>query len=76
MQSCRHTIGLDGTFLKSITGGFLLAAVEKDCNNMMFLIAWTVVEGENQQSWTWCLEILCQDMNISDGFGWSFISDQ
>ena len=58
MQGCRKIIGLDETFLKSLTNGALLAVVGKDCNNMMFPIAWPMVKGENQLSWTWFLENL------------------
>ena len=34
-----------------------------------------MVDGENQESWTWFLEILCGALNISDGLDWSLISD-
>ena len=34
-------------FFKSIIGGALLAGIGKDIDNMMFPIAWAVVEGEN-----------------------------
>ena len=57
-QCCRQIIGLDGTFLKPVTGGALLATIGKDNDNRMFPIAWVVVEGQNQRSWTWFLEIL------------------
>ena len=30
-----------------------MSVVGKDGNNQMFPIAWPVVEGENQASWTW-----------------------
>ena len=50
MQGYRKIIGLDGTFFKVVTSGALLAAVVKDCNNRMFLIALVVAEGENQLS--------------------------
>ncbi|XP_057792989.1 uncharacterized protein LOC131009591 [Salvia miltiorrhiza] len=75
-KSCRPIIGLDGCFLKTYLGGILLAAVGKDGNNQMFPIAWAVVEVENERCWTWFLEILLQDLAITDGNGWSFISDQ
>ena len=62
--------------MKSLTGGALLDAIDKDCNNMMFPIAWTMEEGENQLSRTWFLENLFREMNIDDELGWSFISYQ
>ena len=52
---CRKIIFFDGTFLKAVTRGALLVVIGKDCKNMVFPIAWVVVENENQQSWTWCL---------------------
>lgn len=51
-----------GLFWK-LSGGSLLVVL-KDCNNKMFSIDWTVVEGENQMSWSWFLDILFWDMNI------------
>ncbi|XP_057774503.1 uncharacterized protein LOC130993584 [Salvia miltiorrhiza] len=75
-KSCRPIIGLDGCFLKTYLGGILLAAVGKDGNNQMFPLAWAVVEVENESCWNWFLEILLQDLGITDGNGWSFISDQ
>ena len=51
-QCCRQIIGLNETFFKSITCGALLAAIRKDNDNRMFPIAWVVVDGENQRSWT------------------------
>ena len=76
LEGCRHVIGLDGCFLKTETKGQLLSAVGKDGNNQMYPIAWAVVEGENQASWTWFIELLMQDLGISDGLGWTIISDQ
>ena len=76
LEGCRHVIGLDGCFLKTETKGQLLSAVGKDGNNQMYPIAWALVEGENQASWTWFIELLMQDLGISDGLGWTIISDQ
>ncbi|MBA0655735.1 hypothetical protein Goklo_008182 [Gossypium klotzschianum] len=42
----------------------------------MFPLAWCVVEVESTTSWTWFLEILKRDIGTSDGYGWTFISDQ
>ncbi|XP_035846418.1 uncharacterized protein LOC118492469 [Helianthus annuus] len=58
-------------------GGMLLVAVGRDANNQMYPVAWAVVEGENNDSWTWfmtelkkCLEVL------EEGKGWTLVSDQ
>ncbi|XP_078442368.1 uncharacterized protein LOC144712064 [Wolffia australiana] len=56
--------------------GQLLSAVGKDGNNQMFPIAWAVVEGENQASWTWFIQLLMNDLGMVDGNGWTIISDQ
>ncbi|XP_078448511.1 uncharacterized protein LOC144717061 [Wolffia australiana] len=76
LEGCRKFIGLDGCFLKSEVKGQLLSAVGKDGNNQMFPIAWAVVEGENEDSWTWFIELLMQDLGIFDGIDWTFMSDQ
>ena len=66
---------MNACFLKSETKGQLMSAVGKDGNNQMFLIASSVVEGENHASWTWFIELLMQDLGISDGLGWTIMSD-
>ncbi|CAN1278112.1 hypothetical protein LINPERPRIM_LOCUS16538 [Linum perenne] len=76
LAGCRRMFGLDGCFLKGEVEGMLLAAVGKDGNNQVFPIAWAVVEGENRSSWTWFIRALTDDLGISDGRGWSVISDQ
>ena len=76
LVGCRPVIGLDGCFLKTETKGQLLSAMGRDANNQMFPIAWAVVEGENQDSWTWFLKLLMQDLGIFDGLGWTVIRDQ
>ncbi|CAA0841458.1 Unknown protein, partial [Striga hermonthica] len=76
LQGCRPIIGLDGAFLKTFLGGVLLCAVGKDGNNQIFPLAWAVVDSENESNWKWFLDILFQDLGISDGLGWTFISDQ
>ena len=76
LERCIKVIGMDGCFLKTETKGQLLSVVGKDENNQMFPIAWAVVEGENQTSWTWFIQLLMGDLGISDGLGWTIISDQ
>ncbi|XP_057785631.1 uncharacterized protein LOC131003165 [Salvia miltiorrhiza] len=75
-NSCRPVIGIDGCFLKTYLGGHLLCATGKDGNNGMFPIAWAVVEAENEGCWTWFLKCLMEDLDIQDGSGWTFVSDQ
>ena len=73
---CRPILGLDGCFLKTICGGQLISAVGRDGNDQMYPIAFAVVESENTESWRWFLELLGEDLNIGDGYGFTIISDQ
>lgn len=34
------------------------------------------MEKENEETWTWFLEKLFEDLNIVCGFGWTFMSDK
>ncbi|XP_062119093.1 uncharacterized protein LOC133832818 [Humulus lupulus] len=66
LGSCRPLISLDGCFLKGYCRGILLAAVGIDDNNSMFSIAYCVAEKENNEVWTWFLELLKDDLrNLS-----------
>ncbi|CAN1286474.1 hypothetical protein LINPERPRIM_LOCUS19318 [Linum perenne] len=76
LAGCRKIIALDGCFLKGLCKGELLTAVGRDANNQMYVIAWCVVEVESKSSWDWFLELLQTDMNIGNGAGWCFSSDQ
>ena len=73
---CRPIIGLDGCFLKSVCGGQLLSAVERDGNDSMFPFAMAVVESESYDSWSWFLLLLIEDLELGDGTGYTLISDQ
>ncbi|WOL05149.1 hypothetical protein Cni_G13875 [Canna indica] len=76
LDGCRPIIAVDGCFLKTFLGGQLLSTICTNGNNQMFSIAWAVVEGENFNSWRWFLGTLCGDLEIGEGYGWTFISDQ
>ena len=43
-KKCRPIIGINGCFLKGMTKGQLLTAIDKDGNNSMYLIVFAVVE--------------------------------
>lgn len=75
-STCRPILGLDGCFLKTVTGGQLLSAVGRDGNNMIFPVGMAVVESENYESWKWFLELLMSDLELGDGTGLTLISDQ
>lgn len=73
---CRPFIGLDGCFLKTVTGGQLLSAVGRDGNNQMYPICYAIVESESTDSMTWFLTLLIDDLQLGDGHGYTIISDQ
>ncbi|CAN1140271.1 hypothetical protein LINPERPRIM_LOCUS24737 [Linum perenne] len=76
LAGCRRFISLDGCFLKGLCKGELLTAVGRDANDQMYPIAWSVVEVESKASWDGFLEQLQLYLDIGDGFGWCFSSDQ
>jgi len=76
LSGCRRIIGLDGCFLKGLCKGELLAAIGIDANNQMFPLAWAVVKVENKDNWSWFLKNLMADLEITNGAGWAFMSDQ
>ncbi|CAI5473508.1 unnamed protein product [Closterium sp. Yama58-4] len=57
LQHCRPVVGLDGTFLLSAQRASLLIAVVLDGNQEIILLAWSLVESENKDSWTWFLDL-------------------
>lgn len=75
-HTCGPLIGLDACFLKGEYGGQLMAAVGKDGNNQIYLIAYAVVEAETKDSWKWFLDILLEDLNNVVPRSYGFISDQ
>lgn len=66
LRGCRPLIGLDGCHLKGTQrGGQLLSVVGVDADNSMFPIAFAIVEGELKDTWSWFLEQLDNDLNLS-----------
>ncbi|KAL7195668.1 hypothetical protein ACSBR1_035830 [Camellia fascicularis] len=50
-QFCHPLLFVDGTFLKGRYKGHLLAATSKDGNQGLFLLAFAIVDAENQDNW-------------------------
>ncbi|KAK8628189.1 hypothetical protein V6N13_063899 [Hibiscus sabdariffa] len=75
-EGCRPIIGLNGCHLKGYYQCHLLAAVGIDAYNSVYPIAFAVVEGENQSSWNWFLEILGNDLEINKSNSFTFMTDR
>ena len=54
----RKVIILDGTHMKSAYGGVLIVATAQDPDHHHYPIAFGVVDGEKNESWTWFLNKL------------------
>ncbi|TYK22553.1 protein FAR1-RELATED SEQUENCE 3-like [Cucumis melo var. makuwa] len=52
-QHSRPVISIGGTSLKNKYSGTLLSASTPDVNDQIFLLAFYVVDSENDSSWTW-----------------------
>lgn len=55
LNGCRKIVGLDGCHLKREYTGQLLTAVGVDPINAMYPMAYSVVETESKDTWTWFL---------------------
>ncbi|XP_072064127.1 uncharacterized protein [Arachis hypogaea] len=75
-MKCRPMIGLDGCFLKTPYGRWLLVALGWDPNDQMLPIAYAVVEAETKDSWTWFLSNLIDDIGADKLLRSTFMSDQ
>ena len=73
---CRKIFSLDGCFLKDYYGGHLLVAFGIDANDCIYPLAYTAVESENYNFWSWFLLLLRGDLDISNSYHWSFMSDK
>ncbi|XP_074278269.1 uncharacterized protein LOC141601862 [Silene latifolia] len=67
LAGCRPLIGVDGCHLKGSYPGMILFAVSMDANNNIYHVAWAVVEVENNQSRTWFLTLLMENLEKVDG---------
>ncbi|XP_011078638.1 uncharacterized protein LOC105162328 [Sesamum indicum] len=76
IEGCRPLIGLDGCFLKGLFKGQLLAAIGRDPNDNIYLIAVAYVEVEKYDSWEWFLNLLLRDIGLQNERGWALISNR
>jgi len=58
----RGIVAVDGTFLKGTFVHTLLLAVGVDAEGHIVILAWAIVEGENESSWKWFFSQLKDDM--------------
>ncbi|KAL0230951.1 hypothetical protein GEMRC1_010356 [Eukaryota sp. GEM-RC1] len=65
-QYCKPVFGLDGCHIKSQYLGVMLIAVAIDANGHTFPLAFSVVDTESTDTWTWFLENLRQVYDLSD----------
>ncbi|XP_055961885.1 uncharacterized protein LOC126683489 [Mercurialis annua] len=75
-RGCRPVLCVDGCFLKTLVVGVLLSVVWRDANNQMYPVAWAIAEAENEETWTWFMELLISDLGFGEGLYLTLISDQ
>nr|KAJ0220444.1 hypothetical protein LSAT_V11C200094290 [Lactuca sativa] len=72
----RDFLGFDGAFMKGPYPGQVLTAVGLDSNNGIYPLTYAIVEAENKSSWSWFLECLGEDLELSTNSNFTFISDR
>nr|KAJ0193417.1 hypothetical protein LSAT_V11C800400910 [Lactuca sativa] len=72
----RDLVGLDGAFMKGPFSGHVLIVVGFDSNNVIYPLAYAIVESENTASWKWFLENLGDDLELGSNSDYTFISDR
>nr|KAJ0202493.1 hypothetical protein LSAT_V11C600298830 [Lactuca sativa] len=68
----KELLGLDGCFLKGPHPGQILTPVGLDSNNVIYLLAYAVVEADTTSSWTWFLECLGGDLDLDASCNFTF----
>jgi transposase-like protein len=58
-QFCRAVVLVDGTFLTRKYKGTLMMAAAVDPENQIVPMAFAFAEGENNESWSWFMQLLC-----------------
>ncbi|GJS94083.1 mutator type transposase [Tanacetum coccineum] len=72
----RDFLGFDGAFMKGPFPGQLLTVVGVDPNNGIYPLAYSILESESRDSWTWFLEHLKEDLELQDNSNFTFIGDR
>ncbi|XP_016195725.1 uncharacterized protein LOC107636747 [Arachis ipaensis] len=66
-RHCKSLVNIDGTHLYSKYGDMLLVAIAQDGNSNILPIAFSLVEGENAESWMFFLSQLRQHVTPQPG---------
>ncbi|XP_025607228.1 uncharacterized protein [Arachis hypogaea] len=66
-RHCKLLVSIDSTHLYGKYGGTLLLAIAQDGNSNILPIAFTLVEGENAESWSFFLSNLRQHVTPQEG---------
>lgn len=72
----REILGLDGCSLKGPFPGHILSAVGVDGNDGIYPVAFSLVEAETNQSWSWFLESLRDDLELPRNANFTFITNR
>ncbi|KAL4277876.1 hypothetical protein GQ457_03G014170 [Hibiscus cannabinus] len=75
-KACRSIICLDGCHLKGYDQGHMLVVVGIDANDCIYPIAYAVIDSENNSSWSWFLELLAEDLGLTNSYHVSFMTDK
>ncbi|PIN09621.1 hypothetical protein CDL12_17801 [Handroanthus impetiginosus] len=71
----QYSMNHDICHLKTCFGGILLCEIGIEANNGM-PFAYAIVEKEKRKSWGWFLQLLAENLNISNPYHWTFVSDK
>ncbi|XP_025616870.1 uncharacterized protein [Arachis hypogaea] len=66
-RHCKSLVSIDGTHLYGKYGGTLLLAIAQDGNSNILPIAFTLVEGENAETWSFFLSNLRENVTPQEG---------
>ncbi|XP_025652547.1 uncharacterized protein [Arachis hypogaea] len=66
-RHCKPLVSIDGTHLYGKYGGTLLLAITQDGNSNILPVAFSLVEGENAESWSFFLTNLQQHVTPQQG---------
>jgi transposase-like protein len=59
---CRRIVIVDATFLTGKYKGILMVAVGMTAENQLSPLAFVIVEGENNESWSWFLRLVRKEV--------------